>query len=175
MKSSLKIPKPNTAQGGLNIADRPSVANMRRQEQVREVIVNGLSAGMTPTNIIKAHKLKQSTVYNVKKRFEAFLAAGGSPDSFSSRKHIVRRDPGKSMGAIAAKMKVQERTVRRIMKEERRYKSCAMRKGQFRSEEIKSRRFEKAKKLPYSKYPDGRCYLVVNGYVVTLFLVKYFL
>jgi hypothetical protein len=168
MKSSLKIPKPNSAQDGLTIADRPSVANMRRQEQVREMIVNGLSAGMTPTNIIKAHKLKQSTVYNVKKRFEAFLAAGGSPDSFSSRKHMVRREPGKSMGAIAAKMKVQERTVRRIVKEERRYKSNAMRKREFRSEATKSHRFDKAKKLPFSKYPDGRCYLVVNGYIVAL-------
>ncbi len=152
MKSSLKTPKPNTAQGGSTIADRPSVANMRRQEQVREVIVKGLSAGMTPTNIIKTHKLKQSTVYYVKKRFEAFIAAGGSPDSFSSRKHIVRRDPRKSMGAIAAKMKAQERTIRKIVKEERRYKSNAMRKGQLRSEATKNRRFRKAKKVPYSRY-----------------------
>jgi hypothetical protein len=160
MKSSLKIPKPNTAQGGLTIADRPSVANMRRQEQVREVIVNGLSAGMTPKNIIQAHKLKRSTVYYVKKRFEAFLAAGGSPDSFSSRKHIVRRDPGKSVHAIAAKMKAQESTVRRTVKEERRYKSNAMRKGQFRSEATKSHRFEKAKKVPFSTYP--RCALLAH-------------
>jgi hypothetical protein len=170
MKSSLKTPKPNTAQGGLTIADRPSVANMGRQEQVRAMIVNGLSAGMTPTNIIQTHKLKQSTVYYVKKQFEAFLAAGGSPDSFSSRKHIVRRDPGngKSVRAIAAKMKAQERTMRRIVKEERRFKSNAMRKGQFRSEATKIRRFRKVKKLPYSKYPDGRCYLVVNGFFVPL-------
>jgi hypothetical protein len=44
-------------------------------------------------------------------------------------------------------MGVSERTVRRIMQEDIRYKSYAMRRGQFMSEAMKIRRAEKAKKL----------------------------
>jgi transposase len=35
------------------------------------VIPNGLSAGMTAKDIYQAHKLKKSTVYDMKNRFEA--------------------------------------------------------------------------------------------------------
>jgi hypothetical protein len=139
---------------------------MRREEQVRAVIVNGLRAGMTAKEIIQYHKLANTTVYVVKRKFDEFLAAGGSPESFNinRKKHkrrsdcksaaiaedvrnIVSRDPSKSMRAIAVEMKVHERTIRRTMKEELRYKSYAMRKGQFMSEATKNRRLHKAKKL----------------------------
>ncbi len=110
---------------------------MRRQEQVRAVIVKELIAGMTAKDIVHAHKLTKSTVYFVKNRFEAFVAAGGSPESFSidRKKHkrrsdckaaaiaadvlnIMRMDPGKSLRDIAVEMKVHERTIRRTIKEE---------------------------------------------------------
>ena len=110
---------------------------MRRQEQVRAVIVNELIAGTSAKDIIMAHKLTKSTVYYVKNRFEAFLAAGGSPESFSvdRKKHkrrsdskvaaiaadvinIMRKDPGMSLRDIAVEMKVHERTIRRTIKEE---------------------------------------------------------
>ncbi len=146
--------------------DPHPVAKMRREEQVRAVIVNGLRAGMTAKEIIQYHKLANTTVYVVKRKFDEFLAAGGSPASFNinRKKHkrrsdcksaaiaedvrnIVSRDPSKSMRAIAVEMKVHERTIRRTMKEELRYKSYAMRKGQFMSEATKNRRLHKAKKL----------------------------
>jgi transposase len=110
---------------------------MRRQEQVRAVIVNELIAGTSAKDIIMAHKLTKSTVYYVKNRFEAFLAAGGSPESFSvdRKKHkrrsdckaaaiavdvlnMMRRDPGISLRDIAVELKVHERTIRRTIKEE---------------------------------------------------------
>ena len=110
---------------------------MRRQEQVRAVIVNELIAGTSAKDIILAHKVTKSTVYYVKNRFEAFLAAGGSPESFSvdRKKHkrrsdckaaaiavdvlnMMRRDPGISLRDIAVELKVHERTIRRTIKEE---------------------------------------------------------
>jgi transposase len=110
---------------------------MRRQEQVRAVIVNELIAGTTAKDIIQAHKATKSTVYYVKNRFEAFLAAGGTPESFSvdRKKHkrrsdckaaaiaadvlsMMRRDPGMSLRDMAVELKVHERTIRRTIKEE---------------------------------------------------------
>jgi transposase len=104
---------------------------MKRQERIRAVIVHGLAAGMTANDISKAHKLSKSTVYHVKSRLEAFVAAGGYPENFSvDRKRpkrrsdcksvviaddvykIVKRDPGKSMRAIAKELKVDESTIR---------------------------------------------------------------
>ncbi len=149
---------------------RPSVVTMmRRQEQDRALIVNGLRAGMTVKDIIQTHnKLSKSTVYLVKNKFDAFLAAGGSPESFSidRKKHkkrsdckavaiaedvrnIMRMNPGKSMRAIAVELKVHERTIRRTLKEELCYTSCAVRKGRLTLEEAirDRRRLEKAKKL----------------------------
>jgi hypothetical protein len=51
------------------------------------------------------------------------------------------------MRSIATEMGVAERTVRRIMQEDIRYKSYAMRRGQFMSAATKIRRADKAKKL----------------------------
>jgi hypothetical protein len=59
----------------------------------------------------------------------------------------VDADPGRSMRSIATEMSVSERTVRRIIQKDIRYKSYAMRRGQFMSEATKIWRAEKAKKL----------------------------
>jgi hypothetical protein len=39
---------------------------MRRQEHIKAVVLNGLSAGMTAKDIIQAHKLKKNMVYDLK-------------------------------------------------------------------------------------------------------------
>ena len=54
-------------------------------------------------------------------------------------RNIMKVDPSKSMHVIAVEMKVYERTFRRTMKEELRYNSYAMHKGQFKSEATKNR------------------------------------
>jgi hypothetical protein len=70
---------------------------MRRKEQVGAVIVNGLRAIMTAKEIIQYHKLANTTVYVVKRKFDEFLAAGGSPESFNiNRKKHKRRSDCKS-------------------------------------------------------------------------------
>jgi hypothetical protein len=55
----IPIPRPSTAHGvgvTLLVVDRPLVANIWRQKQVRTLIVNGLRARMTAKDIIQAHK-----------------------------------------------------------------------------------------------------------------------
>jgi transposase len=150
---------------------------MKRQERIRAVIVHGLAAGMTANDISQAHKLSKSTVYHVKSRLEAFVAAGGYPENFSiDRKKpkrrsdcklaviaddvykIVKRDPGKSMRAIAKELNVDESTIRRTVKGDSRFRSYARRRTQFLSEVMTKSRakkldrssVEKAKKLDKS-------------------------
>jgi hypothetical protein len=62
-------------------------------------------------------------------------------------RNIVEIDPGRSMRSIATEFGVGESTVRRIMQEDLRYKSYAMRRGQFMSEATKARRADKVRKL----------------------------
>ncbi len=139
---------------------------MQQQERNRAVIACGLRAGRTVKEIVEFNKIKKSTVYSVKKLYDEFIAAGGSPDEFDVPRKIHKRrsdakgpvlvedirsivgaDPGRSMRSIATEMGVAERTVRRIMQEDIRYKSYAMRRGQFMSAAMKIRREDKAKKL----------------------------
>jgi hypothetical protein len=137
---------------------------MDKEEKTRAIVVSGFCAGRTAKEIIQFH-IKKSTMYNIKKKWDAHIAAGGSFDFETSRKihkrrsdskgavlaedlrDLVERDPGRSMRSIANEIGVSECTVRKMMKEDLRYKSYAMRQGQFMSEATKARRAEKAKKL----------------------------
>jgi transposase len=139
---------------------------MNQQESTRAVIVAGLRAGRTVKEIMSFANIKKSTVYDVKKKYYEFIASGGSPDTFKiARKmhkrrsdykgtalaedlrELVTKDPGRSMRSIAQEMNVSRTTVRKMVSEDLRYKSYAMRRGQFMSEVTKTRRLEKAKKL----------------------------
>jgi hypothetical protein len=80
------------------------------QARNRSAILNGLIAEMTAKNIIQAHKLNRSTVYAMKNRFEAFVAAGGSPDSFS-RKNYKRRSDYKAAAIAEDVQRVYAQTI----------------------------------------------------------------
>ena len=56
---------------------------MAGEEHRRAVIIFNLRAGMSPGEIVMRFNFKQSTVYDLKKKFDAFVAAGGAPDDFS--------------------------------------------------------------------------------------------
>ncbi len=60
---------------------------------------------------------------------------------------LVSKDLGRTMRSMAQEMNVSRTTVRKMVSEDLRYKSYAMRRGQFMSEATKTRRLEKAKKL----------------------------
>jgi hypothetical protein len=139
---------------------------MQQQEKNRAIIISGLRAGRSAWEIIDFHNIKRSPVFSLKKKFDEVIASEGLPDDFDvPRKahrrrsdakglmladeicNIVEVDPGSSMRSIATEFGVAESTVRQIVQEDLRYKSYAMRKGQFMSEVTETRRAEKARKL----------------------------
>ncbi len=139
---------------------------MNQQESTRAVIVSGLRAGRTVKEIKDFSNIKKSTVYDVKKKYDEFIASGGSPDSFEFARKIHKRrsgykgtalaedlwelvsmDPSRSMRSMPQEMNISRTTVCKMVSEDLRYRSYAMRKGQFMSESMKTRHLEKAKKL----------------------------
>ncbi len=114
---------------------------MQQQEKIQAVIASGLRAGRPIKEIIEFNRIKKSTIYAIKKKFDKFIAAGGIPEEFDFLKKVHRRwsdakgpilvghirdiadaDPGRSMRSIATEMSMSERTVRRIIQEDIRYK-----------------------------------------------------
>ena len=139
---------------------------MDAQEKTRVSIVNAFRAGMSAVEILTVFKYKKDIVYRLKKKYDDFIAAGGSPDQFVTarkvhKKHkdnkaialkdtvkeMVDSNPSRSMRNIATELNVAPSTIVRIMKEQLGYKSYALRRGQFMTEATKARRAEKAKKL----------------------------
>ncbi len=129
-------------------------------------IVTGLRAGRSVPEIVKFNNLKKSTVRDVKRCYDAFIAAGGLPEDFSSDRKIhkkrsdslgidivarlqelVDQDPSRSMRSLARKLNISEFIVRKKMAQDIRYKSYALKRGQFMSQATKERRLEKAKLL----------------------------
>ncbi len=146
-----------------------------RQEQIRGAIVCGLRAGRTADEIIKFNNIAKSTVYDVKKRFEAFVAEGNDPDDFPVRssaptnrprrsdddiarvQRAVQEDPGQSMRRISAENEIPETTVRRIVHEDLMMKSYALKRGQILSQTTIQSRYERARALLNQlKAPKGR-------------------
>jgi hypothetical protein len=120
---------------------------MNQQESTRAVIVAALHAGWTVKEIMNFANIKKSTVYDVKK-YDEFIASGGSPDTFKiARKmykrrrdykgtalvedlwELVTKDPGRSMRSMAQEMNVSRTTVHKIVLEDLFYKSYARRRS----------------------------------------------
>ncbi len=139
---------------------------MNEEERRRATIVNGLRAGRTVKDIVKFHNFKRTTVFDIKKKFDAFIAAGGRAEDFTGKrkKHkrrsdamgddvtgalvdLIDEDPGRSMRSMAKELNISPTTVRRKVRGDIRYKSYAMRRGQFMNDATKERRCAKAKLL----------------------------
>jgi hypothetical protein len=52
---------------------------MNKEEKRRTMVINGPSAGRTEKEILQFYNAKKSTVYEMKKKWDAHIAAGGSP------------------------------------------------------------------------------------------------
>ena len=111
-----------------------------------------------------------------KKDYMDFIDVGNSPEDYDiTRKphkcrsdthnheivarvqELVDTDFSKSMGAMAHELEVSATLVVKIVKEDLRYKSYGLRKGQLMSEATKLRRLEKTKKLlSHLKHPLTR-------------------
>ena len=67
---------------------------MAGEEHRRAVIISNLRAGMSPGEIVKMFQFKKTTVYDLKKKFDVFVAAGGAEDDFpvNQQPHKERMD-----------------------------------------------------------------------------------
>jgi hypothetical protein len=92
----------------------------------------------------------------VKRRYDDFIAAGGLLEDFSSNRkahkkrsdslgvdivarlqELVDQDPSRSMRSLARELNISEFVVRKKMAQDIRYKSYALRRGQFMSQVTK--------------------------------------
>ena len=147
--------------------------NMPTQLEKRAAVYACLRAYQKPVDICKFLGYPRRTVYAIKKRFDAEMAANGGVASgigepsparkvHNRRKDAkdkqdrnfvrklqrkINKDPGRPIRRLAADLGVDEKTIRNYLKLHIRYKSYKMRKGQFMSDSTKATRFEKAKKL----------------------------
>jgi transposase len=139
---------------------------MSKERDVRAAIIQGLRAGRTAREISDFNNISLRTVYNEKQRFDESVDSGQSPaDVSSERKQHKRRsdardvnfvqlvqemiseDPGRSMRSMARELEVSDSTIRRVVEEDIRYKSYALRRGPLLNDVTRERRLEKAKLL----------------------------
>lgn len=132
-------------------------------EMKRHAVIVSLAAGHTDSEIATFLKVARSFVFKV--RTELGAAKGDGAEA-SQRKQVCRRsdsirnaefvsrvqsvideNPGKSMRSLGRELQVDEATIRRVVHEDLRYTSYAMRRGQFMSEITKVNRLTRAKRL----------------------------
>jgi hypothetical protein len=53
---------------------------MQKQEKNRAIIIRGHHAGRSNPEIIEFHKIKRSTLFSIKNKFDEFTASKGLPD-----------------------------------------------------------------------------------------------
>ena len=81
---------------------------------------------------------------------------------------LVDTDPSKSMRTMAGELEVSAILVCKIFKEDLRYKSYSLRKGQFMSKATKLRQLEKTKKLiSCLKHPPTRMFGLLAAQTAT--------
>ena len=133
-------------------------------------------AGKSNREISEFNNIPMSTVKKHKKDYTDFIDVSNSPEDYDITrkshkctsnthsysivarvKELVNTDPWKSMRAMAHELEVSATLFCKIVKEDLRYKSYGLRKGQFMSEVTKLRWLEKTKKLRSRlKHPPTR-------------------
>jgi transcription initiation factor TFIIIB Brf1 subunit/transcription initiation factor TFIIB len=121
---------------------------MSTEEKIRETIVTGLRAGRSVPEIVKFNNLKKSTVRDVKRRYDAFIAARRlqlqsdrkihkkrsdslGVDIVARLQELVDQDPSRSIRSLARELDISEFVVRKKMAQDICYKSYALKRGQF--------------------------------------------
>jgi hypothetical protein len=67
-------------------------------------IVTGLRAARSVPEIVKFNNLKKSTVRDVKRCYDAFIAAGGLPEDFCSNRKIHKKRSDSPKGDIVTRL-----------------------------------------------------------------------
>jgi hypothetical protein len=123
---------------------------MNSEEKVLMTIISSLRTGRSVKEIVKFHNLKRTTVWDIKHRYDTFIAAGGLTEDFSSERKahsrrsdavdisiitslqdLINQDPGRSMRLLARELGISKASVRKIMVQDILYKFYAFRHGQF--------------------------------------------
>jgi transposase len=136
------------------------------QESQRGAIVTGIRAGRTKREIADFNNISYNTVKNFAREYYNFIEEGGQDEEFDvkRKKHLRRSDshsveivenvqeainydPGRSMRQLAADFEVSEWLIRKIVKEDIRYRSYSLRRGQFMTAATKKTLYEKAAAL----------------------------
>ena len=129
-------------------------------------MVTGIRAGRTNREIADFNNISYNTVKNFAREYHKFIEEGGQDDDFDVKRkqhrrrsdahsqemvdrvqELINEDPGRSMRKIAEDLEVSEFLIRHIVKEDIRYKSYSLRRGQFMTEATKKTRYEKAAAL----------------------------
>ncbi len=136
------------------------------QEAQRGAIVTGIRAERTSREIADFNNISYNTVKHIAREYNNFIEEGGQDEKFDIKRkphhrrsdahsmeivdrvqEAINTDPGRSMRRMAEELEVSEWLVRKIVKEDIRYKSYSLRKGQFMSAATKKTRYEKASAL----------------------------
>ena len=136
------------------------------QEAQRGAIVTGIRAGRTSREIADFNNISYNTVKHIAREYNNFIEEGGQDEKFDIKRkphhrrsdahsmeivdrvqEAINTDPGRSMRRMAEELEVSEWLVRKIVKEDIRYKSYSLRKGQFMSAATKQNRYKKASAL----------------------------
>ncbi|XP_014473452.1 PREDICTED: uncharacterized protein LOC106743775 [Dinoponera quadriceps] len=134
--------------------------NKLTQKMKRHAVIVAIHANHSDLEISLFLKVARSFVIKVRRELEA---SDGNVESIAkSKKHEARSDkvrtsqfvqkvqgiidegPSKSIRAISKDLHVSVCTIRRIINEDIRYKSYAMRRGQFMSAQTREQRFIRA-------------------------------
>ncbi|QQP52144.1 Transposable element tcb2 transposase [Caligus rogercresseyi] len=146
----------------------------------RGAMVCGFRAGRTNIEIATFNNIPHGTVRNFRMTYNKFVEDGGKEEEFDvtngKRKRrsdahdddivdniqqIIDKDPGRSMRGIARELSVSDFLVRKIVKQDIRYKSYSLRRGQFMSAATKERRAERAAALLNKfKHPPDKDMLI---------------
>jgi hypothetical protein len=127
---------------------------MNSEEKVRAIIISGLRASRSVKEIVKFLNLKRTTVWNIKCRYNTFIAAGGLPEDFSSERkthsrrsdamdvnivaslqELVDQDLGRSMRLLARELGIGEASVRNKMAQDIRYGAGPIHEQRHQGEE----------------------------------------
>jgi len=130
----------------------------------RAAVIEGVRAGRTPNEIIKFFGYPRSTVYDIVQRYAASEEseegsctparkihvrekAIRTPELIKRAQDLISEDPGVSLAKLAAILGVSDTTVRRIVKNNLRYKSYILKVRQMLSETAKAKRLARCNLL----------------------------
>ncbi|CAK9829643.1 Transposable element Tcb1 transposase [Anthophora retusa] len=150
----------------LNIHNLKTVAMLKPSAEYnrRAAIIESVRAGRSATEIIRFFGYPRSTVYDVVAKYnqseksnEGFATPARkthskkrvvrTPEILQRTQELIFEDPGQSIRKLSSLVGVSEKTMRRIVEEDLRYKSYTIKVRQMLSEAARTKRVERCNLL----------------------------